>query len=364
MTTSVIRSSRLSPLGSTDLTRWHLDSSAEGQVIWSYDSSPTRQMGEQSFETKYWLSSHPKGPALPDPQGNPLEAAQNGFEFYRKLQSPDGHWSGEYGGPLFLTPGLVIGCYVTETPLSQEVKTELVRYLANEQRQGSGVQDRGWGLHIAGKSTVFGTALNYVACRLLGVDAEHPMLARARATLHSLGGATGIPTWGKVWLSLLNVYDWEGVNPITPEIWLLPDVLPFHPWRWWVHSRQVYLPMSYISGKRLRVELNPLLESLREELYTQPYGSIDWPSQRNSVSSEDLYCPHHPVADALFWMLGKWEKVYPQKIRNLGLKHVYELCKMEDENTSYQNLGPVNKVLNLIVSWDYDGPESESFRQH
>jgi hypothetical protein len=33
-----------------------------------------------------------------------------------------------------------------------------------------------------------GTALNYVALRLLGVPAEHPVIVRARATLHELGG--------------------------------------------------------------------------------------------------------------------------------------------------------------------------------
>ncbi|KAI8455730.1 hypothetical protein BY996DRAFT_6412947 [Phakopsora pachyrhizi] len=93
MNTSVIKPSRLLLLGLTDLTRWNLDSSSEGQVIWTYNSSPGRELGEQTFETKYWLSSHPKGPALPDPQGNPLKAAQNGFEFYKKLHSPDCHWS-------------------------------------------------------------------------------------------------------------------------------------------------------------------------------------------------------------------------------------------------------------------------------
>jgi hypothetical protein len=42
--------------------------------------------------------------------------------------------------------------------------------------------------HIEGHSTVMGTALNYVALRLLGVPAEHPVIVRARATLHKLGG--------------------------------------------------------------------------------------------------------------------------------------------------------------------------------
>ena len=44
-------------------------------------------------------------------------------------------------------------------------------------------------------------------------------MVKARACLHKLGGATGIPSWGKFWLSILNVYDWEGNAPIPPELW-------------------------------------------------------------------------------------------------------------------------------------------------
>ena len=33
------------------------------------------------------------------------EAAYNGCQFYCKLQAEDGHWAGDYGGPLFLMPG-------------------------------------------------------------------------------------------------------------------------------------------------------------------------------------------------------------------------------------------------------------------
>jgi lanosterol synthase len=41
--------------------------------------------------------------------------------------------------------------------------------------------------HIEGYSTVFGTALNYAALRVLGVSAEHPVMVKARGTLHKLG---------------------------------------------------------------------------------------------------------------------------------------------------------------------------------
>jgi lanosterol synthase len=45
------------------------------------------------------------------------------------------------------------------------------------------------------------------------------------------GGATSTPSWGKCGLSILGVYDWEGLNPIPPELWLLPEWLPIAPWR-------------------------------------------------------------------------------------------------------------------------------------
>lgn len=55
--------------------------------------------------------------------------------------------------------------------------------------------------------------------RILGVGADHPALVKARGCLHKLGGATGIPAWGKFWLSILNVYDWDGNHPVPPELW-------------------------------------------------------------------------------------------------------------------------------------------------
>ena len=80
-----------------------------------------------------------------------------------------------------------------------------------------------------------GTSLNYATLRLLGVPADHPVIVRARSTLHKLGGqnnseafhvglqflggAAASASWAKFWLSILNVYDWEGNNPIPPELW-------------------------------------------------------------------------------------------------------------------------------------------------
>ena len=58
---------------------------------------------------------------------------------------------------------------------------------------------------------------------------------------------------------------------------------------------QVYLPMSYMYGKRGVCKETSLTAAIRGELYTQSYSSIDWNAARNQCASEDLYYPHPKV---------------------------------------------------------------------
>lgn len=88
------------------------------------------------------------------------------ISFYSTIQGHDGHWPAESAGPLFFLPPLVLALYVTgalNAVLSPEHQKETIRYIYNHQNE-----DGGWGLHIEGHSTMFGSALNYIALRLLG----------------------------------------------------------------------------------------------------------------------------------------------------------------------------------------------------
>lgn len=68
----------------------------------------------------------------------------NGYTFYQSLQAHDGHWPGDYGGPMFLIGGLVIGSYVSGMPFKEEERLELIRYLMNRAHPDDG----GWGLYV------------------------------------------------------------------------------------------------------------------------------------------------------------------------------------------------------------------------
>ncbi|KAL4433229.1 hypothetical protein ABPG77_003277 [Micractinium sp. CCAP 211/92] len=307
-------------------------------------------------------------PANAPPQADAVTAAlRNGMSFYESLQADDGHWPGDYGGPMFLMPGMIITLYTTgvlDSVLSPQHKAEMVRYLRNHQNA-----DGGYGLHIEGTSTMFGTALSYVTLRILGVGAGDCQLEAARVWMHARGGAHWITSWGKFWLAVLGVYSWDGLNPMPPEMWLLPysawtGIGWAHPGRFWCHCRMVYLPMSYVYGRRPTFKATPLTEALREELYPLPYSEIDWNKARNACAKEDLYYPHPLIQDVLWWTLYQVEPLLlGSRLRKAALAECMKHIHYEDENTRYVDIGPVNKVLNMLCCWLED-PDSEAFKRH
>ncbi|KAI8921367.1 terpenoid cyclases/protein prenyltransferase alpha-alpha toroid [Powellomyces hirtus] len=345
-------------LNYTDLTRWRLRAE-DGRQTWHYLNEAEAEKWPQTAVDKYWLDLKLNSPTLPKPR-TPLDAARNGLKFYQQLQCEDGHFAGAYGGPHFLTPGYVITMYISKQTIPEPMRVEMIRYLLTTANKDDG----GWGIHVAGESTVFGTTLNYVACRLLGVNRDHPAMVLARGTLHKLGSATAVPAWGKFWLSALGVYEYEGMNPVPPELWLLPYALPFHPGRWWIHTRMVYLPMSFIYAQRLKADDTPLLEQLREELYTQPYDSIDWPKQCNNVAAAEVFYPHTKLLDGLNTICWMYEKCSPRRLRKWAVDEAWTQLQMEDKNTSYGNLASVNKPLNMLCTYFKLGNECEEFKQH
>lgn len=147
---------------------------------------------------------------------------------------------------------------------------------------------------------------------------------------------------------------------------LLPDWVPFAPWRWWIHMRQVFLPMSYLYSKKFTHPLTPLTRQLREELYTEPYESINFASHRNSIADCDNYHPKSWILNLLNWiMVYIWLPFlrFPSIVKRAE-EWTWYLIQREDENTDYAGLGPVNAPMNTICCYVHDGPESYSVRRH
>ncbi|XP_024994925.1 shionone synthase-like [Cynara cardunculus var. scolymus] len=288
---------------------------------------------------------------------------------FAALQAEDGHWPAENAGPMYFIQPLVICLFITghlNDIFPSEHRKEILRYLYCHQNE-----DGGWGFHIEGHSTMFGSTLSYICMRLLGEGPDGGLngaCTKARKWILDHGGATAIPAWGKTWLSILGVCEWAGNNPMPPEFWILPSFLPMHPAKMWCYCRLVYMPMSYLYGKRFVGPITPLVLQLRDELYAQPYNKINRKSIRHLCAKEDLYHPHSSLQELL------WDSLYIftepllthwpfNKLREKALQTTMKHIHYEDENSRYITIGAVEKALCMLSCWVED-PNGVCFKKH
>lgn len=346
---------------STDLSRWRLNVD-RGRHMWEYltddhdnrdsKSSHDPRSRPQSFLEQYWLGLEFSLPRMPCPT-KASEALNNGWEFFKRLQTEDGHWGCNDDGPLFVTSGIVISSYIIGISLPEAMKHEMIRYVLNFANE-----EGGWGLWIDSPSTVFGTAMNYVMLRILGLSPSHPVLFEARAALHRMGSAKSLPTWGKFWMCVLGVYEWDGMLPLIPEPFLAPRFLPLNPGNWWVHVRTVYVSMSYLYGHRFKTASSSLTDQLRHELYDVPYESINWFQQRRNVSTRDRLSTSTILQKGLSKALCTYEYWKIPALRRMALSEALFQVEVEVQNTKYLCIAPVSFASNMLVLFHAHGRNS------
>ena len=212
------------------------------------------------------VTSLPSGPS--DPPSDLGTRARSAYDkALRQLASgasPKGSFAGECIWNPMLPCQYVILCHIIGHEIP-ELRKQRIRLALERQVR----EDGGWGMHPDSPSYLFHTTLGYVALRLLGIPADDPLCARAHAWIAAHGGPYAIPTWGRVWLAMLGLYPWRTVQPIVPELWLLPDASPLHPRRLYNHMRLIYLGLSFVVGNRFVAPMDQSVAALRKELYPE-----------------------------------------------------------------------------------------------
>jgi 2,3-oxidosqualene cyclase len=285
-------------------------------------------------------------------------ARDRALDHLASLQSPRGDWEGEMVWCPMITAQVVIARHVVGRPVDPATRDGVVRYF-----RGAATGDGVWGLHPESPGYVFVTTLVYVALRLLGVAPDDPLVVGARTWLQAQpGGVLAIPTWGKFWLALIAVYGWRGVTPVLPELYALPARAPFHPARWYCHTRYIYLAMAYLYGRRVTTDLGPITAALREELYAARWETLDFRAHRHDVAARDLHVRPGRGLRLLAAGMAVLDRMMPRVLRRRALARGLARIRFEQRESREQGLSPVNAVLNCLALWanDPDDPSLAS----
>jgi lanosterol synthase len=281
-------------------------------------------------------------PARPAP--STAEALARGRDALRRLQAPDGSWEGEVVWCPMLAAQLVMTMHLLGRPIDPVRRGRLLVHFERT-RLPSGE----WGFHPDAEPSLFVTALVYVASRLLGLPADDPRLQPARALFDAGDGVRAIPTWGKFWLALLGLYDWEGLHPVLPEAWALPRRAPLHPRALYCHTRLIYLPMAALYAERPRPAMTTLLLDLRAELYPAGWDRARLPRARSAVRTRDLHARPTRRLRALQAATAVVERLHRPATRRRLVHTLRERIRHEVRTTSHRSISPVSGLLNILA---------------
>jgi len=284
-------------------------------------------------------------------------ALQRAVKSLISLQQTDGSWEGEMVWCPMLPAQYVLMCHITQRPISPKRREAILKQFQST-RLPSGL----WGLHEKSDPYLFVTTLIYVAARILGVQKEDSLLAPALQFIREQGGVVAIPTWGKFWLAMLNLYDWGGINPVLPEAWLLPKWIPAHPGNFYCHTRLIYMPMGFIYGRKFQVDLTPLIEALRSELYVSDYLDVNFRATRLMLREEEVYNPPSAVLQLIYKVSNFYEQWHHKGWRSKAIAQMIDLIRFELQTTDYTSLSPVSGLFNIIALWLHN-PDDPDIRQ-
>ena len=178
-------------------------------------------------------------------------------------------------------------------------------------------EDGGWPLYHGGPAEISATVKAYLALKLLGYDADHPAMQRARALVLERGGAINVNVFTRITLALFGQYDWKGVPALPPEMILLPRWFPLSIYTVSYWSRTVIVPLLFIYHYKPLFELPP--EKGVQELFITPMSEVrvHYAWDKKWISWKNLFF----VLDRI---LQSWNRHHPSFLRRKALKKAME----------------------------------------
>jgi squalene-hopene/tetraprenyl-beta-curcumene cyclase len=174
-------------------------------------------------------------------------------------QHEQGYWCGELEADVMLEADYIFMHTLLGTGDRGKMERAINEILRHQNADG------GWSLYPGGPSSVNYGVKCYLALKLMGWSAEHPVMVKARENTLALGGVVECNTFTKMYLCAFGAYDYDAVPAVPPEIVLFPDWFYFNIYEISAWSRAILVPLSIIYAKKPFKKLAP--EQTIDELF-------------------------------------------------------------------------------------------------
>jgi squalene-hopene/tetraprenyl-beta-curcumene cyclase len=257
-------------------------------------------------------------------------------------QHEDGYWCGELEADAMLEADYIY----MHTLLGTGDRGKMERCINEILRHQNA--DGGWSLYPGGPSNVNYGVKCYLALKLMGWSAEHPVLVKARENVLSLGGVVECNTFTKIYLCSLGQYDYDAVPAVPPELILFPNWCYFNIYELSSWSRGILVPLTVLYAKKPLKKLSP--EQGIDELFVGGRANANLHlryDKKKLMSWRNLFL----LFDRIFhWV----ERIHIRPLRTRALKHVEQWLLARFEMSD--GLGAIYPaMMNSIIALRYLG---------
>jgi len=176
--------------------------------------------------------------------GKVAEAIARARDYLFSQQKSDGHWCGEIEADAMLDADYIYLHVLLGSGEPARLQGALAEILRCQNEDGS------WSLYPGGPGNISLAIKCYLACKLMGMSADDPRLAKARDWALANGGVVATNTFTKMYLCSLGQYDYTAVPAIPPEIVLFPNWFYFNIYEISSWSRSILVPLAIIYAKK------------------------------------------------------------------------------------------------------------------
>ena len=217
------------------------------------------------------------------PSGERCDRARAWLGTSPRCRKRDGAWRGDYGGPMFLLPMYVAACHIAR-PADPRARRRAGMIALPPERAAPRRQHRparrGLGLPVHHRARLRGAAPARGGARRRATRRE--LRALDPRPRH---GRSARASWGKFMLALLNLYDYDGLHPVLPELWLLargcpdPSQPPLVP-----RAGRSTCPWPSSTATSAQAPPTSSRSALRGELYDRPTTASASREHRNTIA--------------------------------------------------------------------------------